>query len=328
MHAAVRRFVSEQTSSHLASLIDIHLRVWDPLLTQAEPVAIVLAPRVAQSLGATLPTESLAAAGWSFFLGIDLLDNVADRELSPQWDELHGTSAPDLATLAALALIQSLPPMLLSGAGLPGDTQSRLANLFASSCLRMIEGQFRDIQGGAHTATPDLAESMLSLKSGFHTRLFALAGAVAASAQMAVTEDQTAAIERFAVAVGTASELAAELDELFSGTLSRDLLNGKRPWPLLRALERLREKSPADEQRLLALLGEARDSARHGDVLGEIQALLAAGDAPMLTTLRIELWLARARRAIHDAQLAAPKPLEALVERFSPLAQAAAGSRK
>jgi hypothetical protein len=68
------------------------------------------------------------------------------------------------------------------------------------------------------------------------------------------------------------------------------------------------------------LLVEARSSEQHRDLLPEVRSLLVQGDTPMLTALRIELWIARARRALRDADLVDPRPLAALVDRLSPLA--------
>ena len=163
---------------------------------------------------------------------------------------------------------------------------------------------------------------MISQKSGFRARLFALAGLIAARAEVRATgHDRALALERFAVALGTAGELTASLVDLFASSTSRDLLNGKRTWPILRALERLEEKAPKERRRLEKLLVEVRTKERHRDVLGEVRVLLEAGETPMLTALRIELWLARAKRAIRDSELVDPQPLEALLDRLSVLSR-------
>ena len=52
-----------------------------------------------------------------------------------------------------------------------------------------------------------------------------------------------------------------------------------------------------------------------------VRELLEAGETPMLTALRIELWIARAKRAIRDSELVDPQPLEVLLDRLSVLSR-------
>src|SRR5215218_4046152 len=147
------------------------------------------------------PALPLASACTLLYLGADLFDNVADRELAEHW-RTHDPTEANLAAATLLATLPQLSVAQLQERGVPPARLWALAHLFAETLLTMSAGQHEDLLFSQTDVDVTLKDcrGMIERKSGSEFALFAKAGAVLASADPCVTESYGA----FGLCLGTA----------------------------------------------------------------------------------------------------------------------------
>jgi|SRR5215211_223691 len=283
-------------SSH-KELLRVHLGVGkEEAEAWPETLAIQLPLLVhAAVTGNERPALPVAAACTLLGLGADLLDSLLDHELPPFW---HSRD-PAEAALAATTLLAALPQISIARLREQGTSRARLwtlAYLFADTVLALNAGQHEDMLF-ANLENVSLKDSraMVERKSGAANALFARVGAVLAT-------DDTFMIEAYAafgLCFGIAKQLINDLWDIWGEGASRDLLNGKRTFPIVHALYTL---GGEQRERLRELLVAARESAERHD---EVRALLAAAGSVRYTALIVWHYQQRARN-----HLAAASPQE------------------
>lgn len=246
------------------------------------------------------PPIPLAGACLLVYLGADLFDNVADRELPPAWAD------PGLASLVAATYLAALPGLALARLEAAPAVTARLSQAFAAGLLRMSAGQYEDLVFAASPeVSPAASRAMLERKSGAEFALFAEAGAILAGAEPPVLH----ACAAYGLCLGTAIQILSDVRDIWHAPVSQDLLNGKRSLPVAQALA---ATTGRERQELLALLDAAR---RSGDCHGEARRLLARAGALRSCGLVVELYR---RRAL--AALARANPLPPAAARLRALA--------
>ena len=259
--------------------------------------------------GDEAPAVPLAAACTLVYLGADLLDNVADRELPPAWDE-HGEA---LASLAGTTLIAALPPLALARLDAPPAVRLALSELLARGLVEMSAGQHSDL-AGAEAGDLAAARASVERKSGAEMALFAESAALLAGASPERCERFRAAGRSY----GAAVQLASDAHELSAQAGGNDLRNGRRTLPVAHALGRLQ---PTRRALLDGLLEGGDDPALLAELLAETRSLA-------YTAVVVEVYRRRAlaeldalgldgpyaqelRALVADATLLAPETLPA-----------------
>lgn len=233
------------------------------------------------------PALPLAGACTLVYLGADLLDNLADRELPERWRR----RSPAEATLAGAALLAPLVQAALDrlDGGAPPARIGRVRRAFTQGLLTMAAGQHDDLLlSGRALVTPAQARLVAERKSGAEVRLFAEAAA-------ALATDDGGAVERlaaFGLALGTAGQIASDLADLCAGEGSHDLAEGKRTLPVACGLVRAEGTA---RRRLLAMLRAAREDP---EARREAVAALAAAGGLAHGLVVVEIYRRRALREI------------------------------
>jgi len=232
--------------------------------------------------GAAVP---LAAATSLLFLGIDLIDDLADGDLPPRWEGHR----PAEITLVAATLLCALPQRLLAGLHAPSEVRAALLETAATGLLRMSAGQHDDLaHAGAALPDPDLVEASVAAKSGEEVAMFATLAALLAGALDHLIEVY-AEIGR---CIGTGGQLASDCHDLFQAAWSHDLANGTRSLPIALHLARL---EAAERAGFLALLDEAREDRAAQEAVRN--RLRSAGELRRCAFI-VETYCQRARRLL------------------------------
>jgi geranylgeranyl diphosphate synthase type I len=225
----------------------------------------------------------------------DLFDNLIDEELSSSWDARD----PGETYLAATTLLSAAPQLALDRLrenGIPPARLWTLAHLFAETLLTMSAGEHEDMLFTNWTDVgPEMCRDMVERKSGSELALFTRAGAILATEDSGVIQNYAA----FGLRLGTASQICSDAWDIWSGEMSRDLLNGRRTLPIVHALSTLQGEGRG---RLQELLSAARGSAECHD---DVRVLLAEAGSLRYTALVIEVYRQQARK-----HLAAASPRE------------------
>jgi geranylgeranyl pyrophosphate synthase len=198
----------------------------------------------------------LAVATTLVELGVDLLDHIADREVSPHW---RGQS-PAAIQLAAVEFLCALPQLALAEIDAPPARVARLHRILAEQFLRIGLGQQIDLAlAGSSLPRLDEVEDAVAGKSGERGALFVRLATELARAPEEAGEAYAAAAREY----GIARQLASDVADLAAGERSRDLASGARTWPIAWLLNRSDGEA---RQYLLELLDRARgdDDARRG----------------------------------------------------------------
>jgi geranylgeranyl pyrophosphate synthase len=242
------------------------------------------------------PAIPLAAACTLVYLGADLLDNVADQELSSAWTE----QGEALASLAGTTLIAALPPLALARLQASPALRLALSELVARGLVEMSAGQHSDLAG---SDPGDLAAARASVerKSGAEMSLFAESAALLAGASPTRIGDSRALGRWF----GAAAQLASDCHELVSEGGGNDVRNGRRTLPIAHALSRL---PSARRSRLEGLLRAEEDPALLASLLAEAHSLA-------FTAVVVEVYRRRALTALDALAVSGryAEELEALV---------------
>jgi geranylgeranyl pyrophosphate synthase len=236
------------------------------------------------------PAVPVAVACTLLYLGADLFDNAADRELPPEWAIASGADVQ----LAAATLLAALPGVALAQLerAAPAARLWALARDFARSLTVMSAGQHDDERFSLRDdVTVEACRRMAERKVAAELALFARAGALLATDDTRLVD----AYSDFGFQLGAAAGLADDTADVWLGEPSRDLLNGKRTLPVAHALQTL---SGQDREQLVDLLDEAtQDVGAHDAVRA---ALLEAGSL-RYAVLVVGIYRQRALRALERA---------------------------
>lgn len=244
--------------------------------------------------GTDSPAVPLAAAATMLYLGVDIFDDLADRDLPGHWQGCH----PGEVSLAAATLFSALPQLVIAELDAPCERIAAMQQIVAAGLLQMAAGQQMDIAlCGAGEASTEQVEKSVEGKSGAEIAMFARLAAVFAGCGPELVESCGA----FGIALGTAGQLASDCHDLFQAAESHDLANGTRTWPIASHLGRLQGE---DRQRFLALLDRARlDSAARDAVRYQLRA---AGELRRCAFV-VEIYIQRARREFRAVRPVEPE---------------------
>lgn len=213
------------------------------------PLAVYAANR-----GDSAPARPLAIATTLLFLGIDILDDIADGDLPHHWQG-HPLSE---VQLAAATLLSSLPQLAIGQLNVLSTTKSRMLACLSEGLLHMSGGQLQDLRGaGKEHLRPEDVEKAVEQKSGAEGALMAML----AAHMVGLSEETAKKYGEFGRELATAGQIATDCYDLFQATQSKDFANGSRTLPIVIQLSRLQG---ADREVFLAQLDEAKtsDSAR------------------------------------------------------------------
>ena len=242
--------------------------------------------------GGDRPAVPLATAMTLLYVGMDILDDLADGDEREHWRGYR----PAEINLAAVTFLATLTPLAMLELDAPPERLCRLQRTLARMELRMSAGQQADIvQAGTGTVTGSAVTAAAAGKTGTQCALFARLGAELAGAPPTLADTYA----EMAHTYGMALQVVEDYVTLFHGERSRDLASGIRTYPIARHLERL---TGQERQHFLDLLDHART-----DVVAQEQVRRELIDAgiPRLCAVITEVHCQRARRA-----LAAAGPME------------------
>jgi geranylgeranyl pyrophosphate synthase len=176
----------------------------------------------------------LAAAATLVFVGVDVLDDLMDGDVSVHWRERPAAEI----LLGAATLIAAAPQALLGDIAAPARVRAEIQRLLARGLLEMSAGQLADVQhaGRPFVALAEVIDSV-NAKSGAMLATFA-SMTVALAGPQAASRTDYAELGRM---LGVASQLRSDCRDLFGAPLSRDLKNGTRTAPIVMRLEQLEQ---------------------------------------------------------------------------------------
>ncbi len=303
-------FASERSrDGQQRALLALALRGLRPQLREMDfPPPFMALPLLVYAAvrGENKPALPLTVATTILYLGIDILDDLADGDLPRHW---KGRKESEI-NLAAVTLISALPQLALSELDAPPETIADLQRILADGLLTMSAGQQRDLAtAGATRVSAAEVESSVARKSGEELALFAALASRLAGAS-------TAAVEAYASmgrSLGTAGQLASDFHDLFQARRSSDLANGTRTLPIALHLE---NQSRTGRRAFLALLDKARRSESARKAVRK--RLLAAGELRRCAII-VELHCRRAQAALARAGAREPAQgeLAALIDASS-----------
>jgi len=248
----------------------------------------------------------LAAATTLLFLGIDILDDLADGDLPEHWQARR----PAEINLAAATLLAALPQAILATLPVPASRLAAMQRTLALGLLAMSAGQQQDLALAGSTAPdPRMVEDSVVAKSGEEVAMFAKLSAQFAGAEPAVA----AAYADYGRALGAGGQLASDCHDIFQAEVSNDLANGSRTLPIALHLQKLGGR---ERREFLALLDEARlgEAARQ-----EVRRRLRAAGQLRHCALIVEIYHQTALKALALAgpQEPAAQGLKVLVAKIS-----------
>ena len=212
---------------------------------------IQLPSAVFRSVCRDQPQAQLETLCLLLFAGINLHDDIADREVRPR---LAG-HAPSQLQLAATSLLSALPLLCLKS--LPQSA----TQLLGERLLTMANGQYEDVsRAKSNSFDFDGVYKSVAEKSGAELALFARIGATCAGA----TEKVQDTYDQFGHALGIALQLVTDCFDLFQTEVSGDLTNGSRTLPICLYLDGLSDVEHAEAMELLQRA--ETDSKLHGVV--------------------------------------------------------------
>lgn len=240
--------------------------------------------------GDDAPAVPVAVAALLLYAGVELLDDLMDGDLGPNWCRYR----PSEVMLAATTLIATLPSLALASAKAPPRTLAALQRMLSRGLLAMSAGQQGDLAlTGRDDATVERVDAIAQQKSGaFPAMAAAMASRLAGASRTVIGHYET-----FGRALGTARQFRSDCHDLFGPPDSRDLKHGTRSLPIALRLEHL---AGQERDALLRVLNAARHDAearatvrrclRDAGVLGQCMSM-------------VELYLGEAK---HSLKAAAP----------------------
>ncbi|MBI5630153.1 MAG: polyprenyl synthetase family protein [Elusimicrobia bacterium] len=256
--ALAKRFIAARAQSQAQKeLLSAMLRRLERQSADPESLPFIVMPRLVVGAVRGLEEEAsgLCLATTLLYAGIDLLDDLADGDISAAWRGFR----PQELQLAAATFLSSLPQLALSDIKAPPAVLAGMHKALAQGLLRMSAGQQEDLStaGSSH---PDSAAVELSVsgKSGEELALFSRLGALMAQAP----ESAVDLYEDMGRSLGTAIQLASDCHDLFQARRSRDLANGTRTYPIAKHLERLPRAERGKFLRVLELAKTSSSAAK------------------------------------------------------------------
>ena len=244
--------------------------------------------------GAYEPAVDLAAVLVLLNLGIHLLDDLGDGDLTPHL----ARHRPYEIVLVATAFAGVLPQLLLTQLDATAETIVRLKRTLGEGLLRVAAGQQADLRlCGSPSATVEEVEAAVAAKSGQRRVMYARLGGQLAGA----TDEAIAPYEQLGLAMGVVAQLLSDCADLFGpASDSTDLANGTRTLPIVLRLNQLTGQERAD---FLERLTRARlDPA----VRNAVRQELRAAGVPLVMAFRVEVYRQRAARWLEAARPCEP----------------------
>ena len=232
------------------------------------------------------PAVSLAAAASLVFLGMDIMDDLADGDQPAHW---VGHS-PGEINLAAATLLCALPQLALAEQDAPPDRLAAMHETLARGLMRISAGQERDLAmvDSADAKTADV-EAVLHAK-GEEMSIFAELAAHLGKA----SPESVQAYASLGRSIGIAGQLASDCYDLFTDADSRDLMHGTRTLPVVLHLER-----QTVEERVLFLVLLERGREDEG-VRSVVRERLRTSGALRHCAFAVEVHCQRARRTLEQ----------------------------
>lgn len=256
--------------------------------------------------GETAPARSLAIATTLLFLGIDILDDIADHDLPGHWE---GVKESEIQLVAA-TLLASLPQLAISQLPIQAASKVNMLHCLSEGLLRMSGGQLHDLRGaGSPSPLPEAVEKSVAHKSGEEGALIARL-----SAHMAgVSDDMAQKFGDFGRVLATGGQIATDCHDIFQAAQSKDFANGSRTLPIALYLSRL-EGTP--RAAFLAQLDEARENLA---VRTMVQNELRAKGVLRLCALIVEMYCQKAQDSVASLGLSnnAAQNLERMIAHVS-----------
>ncbi|HKD09492.1 MAG TPA: polyprenyl synthetase family protein [Bryobacteraceae bacterium] len=286
---ASRAAVDESQRAALRSAIDIQA---NRLSRRESHISFRMPLTVYAAItGADEGALDIAAAMVLFYMGTDLLDDLADGDPAPEW----ASEPPSQSMMMAIGMFATLPQIALSQVEAPASVVLELQKALLKASVRMASGQRRDI------ASREAASSEINLQSAWDCIEAKSGAAIGLLGELpAILADRRELIEpyfQFGSAIGSAFCLMKDCRNLMDGAQSGDLANGTRSYPIALHMSGLRGEAAKGEFELL--LQQARtDPQRRDEVRGR---LLGAGTF-QIAWLVIDSCRQRARSALEKAQ--------------------------
>jgi len=230
----------------------------------------------------------LSVATTLLFLGVDILDDLADGDLPSYW---KGYQTSQIQLVSA-TLLSSLPQIAISELEVSETCRDALQRTLAQGLLRMSAGQYQDLSmNGKDNVSSQEVEASVAAKSGEELALFTALAAQFSGAPPDLVKVYT----DMGRAIGTAGQLASDCYDIFQAEKSKDLANGTRTFPIALYLE----KKTLEERKLfLDLLERAKESE---GVVDMIRATLHSSGILRLSAFVVEVYCQRARTLLTAA---------------------------
>jgi geranylgeranyl pyrophosphate synthase len=212
--------------------------------------------------GEAAPALPLCGAALLLYLGVDILDDLMDGDVTSYWQA--PTAAETLLT--ATALVAAMPAAIVAGLGVPAARRDDLHRLFARRMLEIADGQRADLRlAGVTAVAPADVMTSVAAKSGAFAALLAEWGAQLAGAEPVVT----AAYGEWGMAYGTADQIRSDCADLYREPVGSDLLHGTLSYPLACLLDHYEGEQ---RERTMALIrGAATGSATRAELRRELE---------------------------------------------------------
>ncbi|MEH2157014.1 class 1 isoprenoid biosynthesis enzyme [Nostoc sp.] len=240
----------------------------------------------------------LAVALFLLDLGIDLLDNIADNELLPEWQEYNSS----VLQLAATEFAFCLPHLALTKLDASPTCLLTMHQMIVKGLLKACAGQEQDLelQGSSNPSIEDIQASVRG-KSGERWGMFAALGAQFGGASLETVE----AYADMGRSLGMTLQFTSDCADIFSTAHSRDLANGTRTLPIGLHLQQLTGTERAD---FLDLLAQAKVDQKAQE---EVRASLLRVGGLRRSALFIEYFRQQTQQSLEKAN-----PLEPAMSRF------------
>lgn len=246
---------------------------------------------------------ALSAASAFVFSGLDVIDDIADGDCQPQWEDVPQAQQ----TLAGISAMVSFPQLLITRLPLAPQVIAAMLALLAQRMLQAGAGQQLDLAlVGAEQPDPDVVVAAVAGKSGEQLALYCEWAALAAGA----SAEAVAAWGDYGRSLGIAGQIKSDMSELCHDAWCRDLASGNRTLPIAYHLQ----KAGAARAGFVELLAHARTDL--GAQRAVRQALLDSG-AIRMAALVAQLYVERGRSALQRAGAHEPglSRLTALLDR-------------
>jgi hypothetical protein len=236
----------------------------------------------------SLYARDLCAALMSFYLGIDLLDDLSDGNLNETNEGLIVEVVPLLShtfyyTLAHDLLIEASKKGYVNQAQLIS-----LLTLFAHGLKTMSEGQCLDLTVKADDQPSlETVEHIVNLKTGARISMIAVSTGI----WLQFPENSLEALARYGYHFGAALQFANDLDDIMLQPNSPDILNGTPTMPLV-----LASQIPAVRE-MIRYIRTTKDMAK----LQQLKQLIIQTGAIQQTIFQIRKQMTGAEESLKQA---------------------------